>query len=237
VREAEAMQRAGTWPVVNNDPFFNSVALQLPFNGANGSTTFVDQGPLAVSVTAFGATISTAQSRSGGASAIFGTNQYLRTADGPFDFSENQDFTIEMWIYPTTQTASYRTVFSNYESFNSSALALWAGVSGVDTTKWIFLYAGEFPPSLRSTTSIASNSWTHLAIVRASNVITLFVNGVAESTRSVSSASVGTGGFSYIGAAGDSPASTNFNGHIDDLRVTKDVARYTSNFTPSSPLF
>ena len=39
----------------------------------------------------------------------------------------------------------------------------------------------------------------------------------------------------WVGTAGDAPTTTGFTGYIEDLRVTKGLARYTTNFTTPTP--
>lgn len=79
-----------------------------------------------------------------------------------------------------------------------------------------------------------ANAWTHYALTRVGNAFTLWRNGVASATGS-SALSVGAAGKTFaIGCyAQDSGALGQvFNGYIDELRVTKGIARYTANFTP-----
>jgi len=78
--------------------------------------------------------------------------------------------------------------------------------------------------------NISATTWTHVALVRNGSVFTPYINGVAGNT-TTSAATLTTSTLPLIiGAtgAGTSP----FNGYIDDLRITKGYARYTSNFSP-----
>ena len=73
----------------------------MHFNGTNGSTTMTDSSKNNLTVTSNnGTAITTAQSKFGGASALFdGTNDYVTTPNNSvFDFGTN-DFTIEFWAY------------------------------------------------------------------------------------------------------------------------------------------
>ena len=236
LRDAEAMNRDGKSPFMS-DTLYSSVIMQLPMNGPAGSSTFIDTSTSPISLSATGATIQTAQSKSGGSSGLFGSFKYLSFSSGPLNFSSGQDFCIELWAYPTTQTASFRTVFSNYQTYSSGSCALFAGISGVDTTVWMFMFGGTYPPALRSTSAIAANKWTHLAISRNSGTIALYVNGIAEATITNNNASVGSGALSYIATAGDNLTGTYFEGFIDDFRITKNNSRYTKTFSQVAPLF
>jgi hypothetical protein len=61
----------------------------------------------------------------------------------------------------------------------------------------------------------------------------LYINGVADGTITGASAALnGVGSNWFVGTAGDSIANYHVNGYIDDVRITKGVARYTANFTP-----
>jgi hypothetical protein len=82
---------------------------------------------------------------------------------------------------------------------------------------------------------ITTGVWNHIAIVRNGSTITAYRNGTAYAT----TINIGTspiayaGGLFRIGVDG-----SNFtNGYIDDLRITKGVARYTANFTAPTAAF
>jgi len=60
----------------------------------------------------------------------------------------------------------------------------------------------------------------------------MFINGVQESTTTLSHTMQNGSGAFDIGAAGSGPVNTRFGGYISNLRVVKGTAVYTSNFTP-----
>ncbi len=76
-------------------------------------------------------------------------------------------------------------------------------------------------------------TWCHVAVVRSSGIWNLYINGVSQGTNSASRDLTNTD--AVIGAgryASDSTPNAFFPGYIDDFRITKGYARYTSNFTP-----
>lgn len=84
----------------------------------------------------------------------------------------------------------------------------------------------------------AINVWSHIAVVRNGSTWTLYYNGaVAQTATSTITVTSQTGGM-YIGYYpyfGGSTAKS-FNGYIDEVRITKGVARYTGPFTPPGPM-
>ena len=79
--------------------------------------------------------------------------------------------------------------------------------------------------------AISPNTWYHVAFVRNGNDWALYLNGTAENTRTVSgSITSSSNGALDIGRRFNGAYFV--DGYMDDLRITKGLARYTSNFTP-----
>lgn len=217
------------------DPYFSSVSLLLHMDGANGSTTFTDSGPSPKTVTANGnAQISTAQSKFGGASGLFdGTSDWLSIANNSaFGFGTG-DFTIEAHIYISGGQGTDRGITDFRASIGSDVGTFF--VDGPAGNKLAFWYGTKLGGS---GASLSTSTWYHAALCRASGTIRCFLSGVVDwsSTASVdfgSSRPLGVGGAVYTA----SPGSSSFNGYIDNVRITKGVARYTANFTPPSAPF
>lgn len=83
---------------------------------------------------------------------------------------------------------------------------------------------------LTRSTALTINQWYHFASVRASGTYYFFVDGVLVGTSTTNGGLNGTVGKLNIGCGVD--ASEYWVGFIDDFRLTKGVARYTSGFTP-----
>jgi hypothetical protein len=171
--------------------------------------------------------ISTTQSKFGGSSMFFdGTGDYLVTQSNSIFTFGTGDLTLECWIYQTaTSTSTYRVIFGDnvygstggYTLYSyNNALNLWKGGSGGVE---VIAPAG----------TITLNAWNHVAWTRSGSSNRLFINGTQVGATTTDATNY-TSTISYIGAsqAGTFP----FVGYIDDLRITKGLARYTANFTP-----
>jgi hypothetical protein len=206
--------------------FETAIQLLLHFDGANNATTFTDSSPNAYSVTRGGsATISTAQSKFGGSSGLFAGNNDCVTVPARNGFAYGTgDFTIEAWIYRTS-TSGEAIVFAQTESGANYVLF---GVNGDGEVFFIGDDSFTYGPS---SNLVATNTWHHIAVVRASGYVTVYCDGVGgtatENTTNFSDTTrVPTVG-RYTHSSQDA-----FVGHIDELRVVKGVAVFTGNFTP-----
>ena len=215
------------------DPVFNNVSLLLHGNGANGSTTITDSSSSPKTVTAFGnAQISTAQSKFGGSSIAFDGSTDALIIGSNTELILGSTWTIEFFIYLNT--------------FGSGSLRnFFVGTSTWSTTGHLQIYT-EVGPVVRVTASsntsldiITSNNpfapqtWTHLAIVCNNLAVTIFVNGVANATGTLASST--TSPITNVGRL--LFGNYDLDGYMDELRITKGVARYTSNFTPPTAPF
>ena len=215
------------WNSGSGDIFYPSCSLLMHFSGSNGSTTFIDNSPNNITVTSNnGAKITSSISKFGGTSGFFdGTNDYAVTPTASaFTFGTN-DLTIELWIYPTTSSVSAYKVLVGDNIYGSiggwqlysynNQLNLWKGGTEL----------------IAPSGTLTLNSWNHVVWTRASGNNRIFINGtqvgttVSDSTNYISSVI-------YIGASKTN--TFNFAGYIDELRITKGVARYTASFETQS---
>lgn len=223
------------------DPNFNSVSLLCHFGGTNGSTTVTDSSNNALAVSCLGnAQISTTQSKFGGSSGAFdGTGDDMRIASNALLNLGTGDFTIEAWVYPTAYTNSFASVLASGQStFVSGAVSLML----LSASQKISLVGPAWNAGgndmVISTSTIPLNTWTHIEVTRASGVFRLFVNGALEATTSNGSATVNfSSNGTRIGSNGWDAAASYFTGYVDELRVTKGIARHTAGFTPATEEF
>ena len=151
-----------------------------------------------------------------------GTGDWLAgvAASPNFQFGTG-DFTIEMWVY-TSNLSAYQTLL---DTRSADSLSAW-GVF-IDNTGKPYLY--DASGIQLSSIAIASNTWTHLAWSRASGTLRIFVNGTSGYSAANTNTQNPTGTF-YVGR--NTVNAFLYTGYIDDLRITKGIARYTANFTP-----
>ena len=138
----------------------------------------------------------------------------------------NGAFTMEAWVYPTT-LAGAKSIYECRASGSSSS-----GFSFLVSSGNLVVYtAGAYLAA--SSTAISANTWTHIALVRSgigSNQTTYYINGTASGTITMS------GNFTDANSI-TTKIGEFWPGYIDDLRITKGVARYTANFTPPTAAF
>lgn len=176
--------------------------------------------------TAGNAQVSTSVVKYGTGSLKFdGTGDYL---DMPLsqNFSQKGAWTLEMWVYPTASNNCYI-----YSQVTTNFLQI-----GIDSSRIIYIDRSGVGNLITGTTSLALNAWSFIALVSDGTNMKLFVNGVQQG----STAAVGTQADSAtrtrIGAY-QSTGTLAFTGYIDDFRITKGYARYTTNFTPPTAAF
>jgi hypothetical protein len=152
--------------------------------------------------------------------------------------SGTEDWTVEAWVYPT-QRQSYSVVVSCGSSF-ALALGMVSGNFHVYNNS-----AGGFTDTdvNHGTYDIAANQWTHLAATRVNGNWYCYVNGTLRYQKTGGSwqSHVMNETTQYTIGAVDGFSSFSGNerwyGNVQDVRITKGLARYTSNFTaPTAPL-
>jgi len=173
----------------------------------------------------------TTQSKWGGSSIYFdGTGDYLvPNADSSLNSFGSGNFTIEFWVY---LNATQTSIFYDGRAVGTIGAAPSIYVSN----NALFYYTNN---ANRITGATLSNTtWTHIAVSRSGTSTRMFINGTQTgSTYTDSVVYVNYASRPIIGGDGNNLSSAFFlNGYMEDLRVTKGIARYTANFTaPTAP--
>ena len=161
-----------------------------------------------------------------------GTGDGIYNVDGAGTNFGTGDFTMECWFYPISSGATAGLLI---DTSKTGVFSTTIGISYKGSTKQIILFHNGTSTYRTATTTLDLNQWHHVALIRASGSLRIFLNGI-ESTWTAGATTL-TANFDqnniFIGRWG---GSTNypFSGFIADARVVNGTAVYTSNFTVPS---
>jgi len=231
------MGAAGGGEDLPSDDQFNRVSFLSHFDGANNgvNNAFDDGSTSNHTITANG---NVTQGSFGPFArpdgewgvALDGPDSFLR-ATGAGDISG--DFTIETWVFMNSDDGNYISL-----TYISGGIINVIKVLNGTTQNFLFgTSSGAEQTTLEFTdTTWDAGVWTHLALVRSSGTLKMYVNGVADATTSTA-VSGNLTDLEYIGT-GRSFTSDNriFDGKVSNVRFSS-TARYTSNFTPPTAPF
>ena len=202
-------------------PLTNIANTSLLCNFTNAG--IFDQTSKTVLETVGDAKVSTTQYKYGTGSMYFdGTGDYLqvRNASPLLNFGTG-NFTVEFWMYPVASTGDNGI----WDSRNADLSATGFTISLTDAEKIQFYSDTQ---KILGNTAVSLNTWTHIAVTRSGTSLRLFVNGIVDGNVTNSQNFTDTNITIGKGVWG----SSEFEGYLDDLRITKGYARYTSNFSP-----
>jgi hypothetical protein len=178
-------------------------------------------------ITADNAQINTRIIKYGTGSLYFdGTNDRILNLSEPIMALGNADFTVEFWFYwigGTTfsiiDTRSPDTANLGFDFYIGSNKINW----GTATTNYCV-----------GTTVLRTYRWYHVAGVRFGSNMRLYLNGLQEgSTFTAGTAQNFTNKALRIGFG----ANGSFTGYLDEIRITKGLARYLNTFVPPTTSF
>lgn len=212
-------------------PGSSETVLMLPFEGSNNDTTTTDRSSTGHSITFGGdAKISTTQEKLGSSSLYLdGNGDYLSLA-GHADFNFGTgDFTWEFWVRFDSVTISGEYLFATDASSSGFFLFRWDGGGG-GSGNWSYGYSSG---GNNWADTLSADTWYHVAVVRSSGDIKVYRDGVEKGSAWTHTASLYASTGMFIGKS-HYASFYGVAGYLDDFRMTKGVARYTSNFTPST---
>lgn len=220
--------------VAAGDPDFAKVSLLVHGDGDAGSTGIVDSSSNKKVVTVSGPTISTASPKFGTGAINFPGSGSVAFADSP-DFDLPGDFTIELFAWAAT-AAGTGVLFSKKSNDNGGGWTqVYKNTNNTDVYLVIDTAAGG-SVSFVAPSALTVGAWVHLAVTRSGNSVMLFVAGVKVFTGALTSPPSTNSDPLRLGQAGPG-GNYPFVGKIDEFRITKGVARYTADFTPSVTAF
>lgn len=197
---------------------------------SNGATFVADASPAAHgygSVNGAGHT-DTAQKEFGLSSlALLSAGSYVTFAHhADWEFGAG-DFTIEWWERRAAAGAS-QPALARDGSTTFIAWLIWSDATNVlfhassNGVSWDVANGVSFG-------AMQTGVWHHFAVTRSGTTFRLFRDGVQTNTFTSSASLWGSGAPFSIGRA----QNTNYyNGYLDEVRISKGIARWTANFTP-----
>jgi len=165
-----------------------------------------------------------------------GSTGYVSVPDAAsLDFAG--DFTVEAWAKPNALTGIGGAVV---HKGGSSGYPVWQyRMSITGGNQWRgTVFVGNSNIAVTAPGVASTTSWTHLAMTKAGSTLTLYVNGAAVATTTVSGIVNTSTGILAIGRTGAS-SSDYFNGQIDEVAVyptalsaARIAAHHTAGVTP-----
>lgn len=216
----------------------NYTKLLLHFDGSDASTTFTDEA--GKTMTAQGnAQIDTAQSVFGGASGLFdGTGDYVTAADHADwqldDGSNSNKWTIDFRLRFNGDPGTGLQGFIQQRTDNSN---FWSFQLNGNNLQFQIRSGGSNIVQLNFAWNPADATWYHVAIVKdGTNGYMVFVDGTQVGTTQTDTDPMPdfTGGLQIGRWTDGTGTNRDLNGWMDELRVSKGVARWTADFTPPS---
>lgn len=211
------------------DPFNPSMntSLLLHLDGADGSTTFIDEMTHAVTPNA-NAVLAADTGLAGTASMSSNYPHYsiLEIADAP-DLRLPNDFTIEFLFQCDAPGNGQVLVVKSADGVWNSGARIYVagGLLGVwDDTGTMVAQANAG----------VSGALQAIAVVKQGTTWTIYQDGNPVGTGTSSNGFGVTSGALYIG--GDSSGQVGYQGHLDEVRIST-VARYTAAYTPATTEF
>lgn len=210
-----------------SDLSFANVSLLLHGDGADGSTAIIDSSGSPKTVSRSGVPVIRAGANAYGGSHIqISSGNFLTVPNSSaFDLTSGA-WTVEARVFPLS-LSSVGSIFS--------VRAANQGFTFAHLNGNVFGYSSA-SGNQQTTAALTLNQYNHLAYSSDGTTFRMFLNG----TLVYSSASFSfpwSSGLNVIIGASETTGQEAFDGYIEELRVTKGVARYTAAFTQPTEAF
>lgn len=222
-----ASRRHSSGPAPDVDPYWDDVILLMHFDG-----DIIDQkggainqaGTISYTAGKFGQALNLATGNSG---VVDAANRSLMDLPG--------DFTIEGFFSPNSGSSG--AMINRFHSVSAgTGWQIYLESSGrVSFYEWSGS-SGTYPISSAGP-DIRDGNFHHVAATRSGSTLRLFVDGLLVGTGSTSINYTSTVALFSAGYQAQGSARYPMRGKIDEIRITKGVARYTANFTPPTQPF
>ena len=206
-----------------NDKFFSATKTLLHFEGSGStftdvkSKTYTGNGSVA---------LSSAQSRYGSSSLLLdGTDDYIYTSTNVTDFNfGTSPYTVEASIKTSSNNGC---IFDFYGTAGAYGWRLEVNINGN-----IVMTSGGGSVTV-ATVDVRDNNWHDIAVDKVGSTVYVYIDGDMKTSGECANTANSTATQLTIGAYAN--GTYRFNGYIDEVRVTKGVARYKgSDYTPAA---
>jgi len=218
----------------------SNTILMLHMDGADGSTTFTDSSPSGQTVTANGdAQLDTSAYAFGTASGLFDdTGDYLSVPDSSEWNWGTSAFTIDMQVYlplvvlgvyPERSILKMSSGATNYFEISMYGEEIF-GVNYYIRLLKVVDNVTVLNQSIKVGGALANDTWYHIALTREdSNTFSTYLDGTLQGSKTISD--------DVLDYTDDIILFNEFEGHVDEVRITKGVSLYSSNFDPPTSAY
>lgn len=225
------------WLLEKLDPFYLAAA-----EDANRLDSYVRSEAGRAWTAAGNAQIDTAQSKFGGASALFdGAGDYISTPDSADFALGSNDWTVDCWFNCVGLTTAAGNICGQGDAGpTASATAFFLTRDATTNALQLRVSDGTTIGTLTGTTpftNLLNTGWHHVAAVRTGNVLKLFVDGVQEGGDVAFTGGVPNSAEVFTIGARSNAGGTIWNGWIDEFRMSVGIARWTASFTPPTAAY
>ena len=226
------LETGGTATNYTPTPANFSTAPTLLLNFANAAV--VDSAG-ANNIRTVGSSTITSSSKYGSGALAVSSNNYFSCPGslGNTSFGTG-DFTVEFWWKSNGSQSNYTSIISQGFTGSPPSGAWGLKVTGGSQTLQ-FTYSSSLvnvEQNINSSIQPNDSAWHHIAVSRSYSKLYMFIDGRLVGNFSIPSTEVVGNTTSDIRIGYNERDNTYANGTIDDLRVTKGVARYQDSFTP-----
>lgn len=166
-----------------------------------------------------------------------GTDDYIDRDDYSDLTLSSGNFTVECWI-KRGRTSTLERITGQMAAGGQTTSVSFGFRFNADDTILFNVGNGGSLIFTSTVTEVSDTNWHHLAMVRNGNTVTMYIDGTADAnTLNVTGITINDSATKLaIGRIGEF-ADGYFQGYVDEYRISKGVARYTGNFTPSTTGF
>lgn len=217
----------------NGGSFTGDIVVQS--ETTNGSTTFTDSSDNAFTCTAEGqAQHSTAEAKFGSSSMLFdGAGDGVSVPNNAAWQFGTGDFTIEFWFNAVNVSLN-----KGLAKFGANITSDYGWLIDHNGPQIRFIYSddgttGGTTACQTTSAGLTNNTWHHVAVVRNSGTLDIYVDGTSRYSATQSASFFAATGTMNFGRA----FSTYHDGYMEEFRIVKGTAIYTTSFTPPTAPF